>query len=218
MLLCPARLPPALLPVASPLLESEHCCVLWCRQGSCDCRLAPNPQGSFLRQQHWCICVTSSPEHPWGQPGQASVSGRERCKGCVLNSPVVPTSCICPCLTSMDWDLPSAWRLGVGDRPPWDDMAGMSPHPQLGRWRRLRDATELLITLDAWVWVLPAAPLGMWFKHVCLCPGLVSCFVPVLGRAIGITKAASSKERARRGRENAARPCRCSGLGDGRGQ
>ena len=47
-LLCPARLPPALLPVASLLLVSEHCWVFWCRQGSCDQQLTPNSLGQFL--------------------------------------------------------------------------------------------------------------------------------------------------------------------------
>lgn len=46
--LCPAMLPPALLPVASPSLLSEHFWVFYCRQGSCDLQLTPNSLGHLL--------------------------------------------------------------------------------------------------------------------------------------------------------------------------
>lgn len=47
-LLRPAGLPPALLPVASPLLVSEHCWVFQYRQVFCNHQLAPVSLGQFL--------------------------------------------------------------------------------------------------------------------------------------------------------------------------
>lgn len=118
--LCPAMLPPALLPVASPSLLSEHCWLLWCRQGSCDLQLTPNSLGQLLVPAA-LVCMGHFLSRPFlGQTRQAFVSGRVRCKGCVPPAtPVVPTSCVYPCLTSLGRDLLPAWPPA-----PWDNMSG----------------------------------------------------------------------------------------------
>lgn len=85
------------------------------------------PWGSSLCQKHWCVRVTSSPEHLWGHLWRACVSGRVRGEGCVPPAtPVVPTSCVYPCLTSLGRELPPAWLSEMGTKPPtpWENMAG----------------------------------------------------------------------------------------------
>lgn len=110
--LCPAMLSPALMPVASPSLQSGHCWVFWCRQGSSDLQLTPNSLGQLLVPEA-LVCVGHFlPRPSLGPTRQACVSGRVRCKGCAPPAtPVVPTSCDYPCLTSLG-DLLSQ-RLGL---------------------------------------------------------------------------------------------------------
>lgn len=171
-LLCPARLPPALLPVASSLLLSGVA-VFCCRQSSCSHQLTPNSLEQLLVP---AALVPMGHPLPRLSPGPTETGLCQR-EGNVwrLRPPdhtSGTTSCTYPCLTSMGSNLLPAWLQRDGD---WA-LCSVGGHGRHGSGGSGGMQQSCLLHRMPGGGCCRQHLWGYGLKRVC--PGLMSRFVP----------------------------------------